>query len=371
MSNAKHLARAALYLAVLSTLSLSLGAASVFVGSVLALKVIGVASLAIGAALGMYAARVLGRITSDSSHTPEQFAQLLLQTQHMVEATKRLKEDQHTLTQLLHHSPLPCCIKNSDNHVVFVNNAWVQSTGIAETTWLSQTAQVSAVFDSCLFALDTETLATGKGQQQAIKEPTLGDVTLLSAPLLDTAGVLAGTLDWLRLASTIGNHHNSISSLTDPLTQLGNHRFAVAWLQLAVSAQAQGIAVVVINLLRFSDLNRELGHDIGDALLAEIGVRLASLCDTNIQAARLERDHFALLLKSIPEPDVILARVAQIHQLLDLSFAPIISGPQPQFVIGLARIPEDAETPWTAIHTAQQDMKTQYPTPDPSNVTAI
>ncbi len=358
MTQDKDLARSALFLAVLSTLCIAMATAALILGDALAVKAFGALSLIMGAALAVYTASLLARIgNSNNTQTPEQFAQLLLQTQQMVEASKRLKEDQHTLTQLLHQSPNPCCIKNQDNHCVFVNNAWVQHTQIAADPWLNQQASVSALFDSNLRDLDSQTLATGTQQRLAFHDTVLGDISIKSTPLLSTSGVLAGTLVWLDLAT---ESDAAISTLTDPLTQLGNHRFAVEWLQLAVTAQEQGLAVVVINLVGFAAINREQGHDIGDALLAEIGVRLATLCDANVQAARLERDHFALLLKNIPEPDLILARVAQVNQVLNLSYAPLLLGSAPQFVLGLARLPEDADTPWMAIDTAQRDMQTQY-----------
>ncbi len=84
----------------------------------------------------------------------------------------------------------------------------------------------------------------------------------------------------------------------DALTGLANRR---AFLE-AVTDTFGGIggaatgAVIVIDLDRFKEMNDELGHEVGDAILVAFADRLVGCLPRNAVAARLGGDEFAVML---------------------------------------------------------------------------
>ena len=99
----------------------------------------------------------------------------------------------------------------------------------------------------------------------------------------------------------------------DPLTGLPNRLHWNASLQDALlHAQRHGerIAVLMLDLDNFKDVNDSLGHAMGDALLTEVAHRLRQRLRSADTLARLGGDEFAVLMRHIqgPEAAASLAR---------------------------------------------------------------
>ena len=92
-------------------------------------------------------------------------------------------------------------------------------------------------------------------------------------------------------------------ALFDPLTGLPNRnqfsRKMRAALAEAVASRAV-VAVVLLDIDHFRDINNTFGHAFGDALLRQVGRRLRADADPLDEVARLGADEFALLLRSDP-----------------------------------------------------------------------
>ena len=85
----------------------------------------------------------------------------------------------------------------------------------------------------------------------------------------------------------------------DALTLLGNRRQFAANLRklIDLSSRSEGtFALLLIDLDRFKAVNDSLGHDAGDALLVEVGARLAAAVGPGGEVARTGGDEFAILL---------------------------------------------------------------------------
>ena len=103
-------------------------------------------------------------------------------------------------------------------------------------------------------------------------------------------------------------------ALHDQLTGLPNRALLQHRLQQGIAA-GQALALLVMDLDRFKDVNDTLGHHHGDLLLREIGARLRTAargCDT---VARLGGDEFALLLPGARIDEATRA-VEVLHQRL-------------------------------------------------------
>ena len=71
------------------------------------------------------------------------------------------------------------------------------------------------------------------------------------------------------------------------------------------------LALLIIDIDRFKELNDALGHHAGDAVLAQIGPRLRSVLRTDDILARLGGDEFAVLLPGTRSAEEVGVRIAQ------------------------------------------------------------
>jgi len=92
----------------------------------------------------------------------------------------------------------------------------------------------------------------------------------------------------------------------DPLTGLANRTRLleygeVALRSLADSGRSAHVALLLLDLNHFKDVNDALGHSAGDQLLQAIAQRLADAIEPDELLARLGGDEFALVITSLPE----------------------------------------------------------------------
>jgi diguanylate cyclase len=96
----------------------------------------------------------------------------------------------------------------------------------------------------------------------------------------------------------------------DPLTDLPNRNLLYDRIdQMLLSARAKNtpFALMVMDLDRFKEVNDTIGHQAGDALLQQVGLRLQAAVRRGDTVARLGGDEFAVLL---PDMDQNAAEVA-------------------------------------------------------------
>src|SRR5918992_4268095 len=92
---------------------------------------------------------------------------------------------------------------------------------------------------------------------------------------------------------------NEYQATHDGLTDLPNRALFEDRLQQAVLAAARhgrGVAMLLIDLDRFKEVNDTLGHHAGDELLREVGGRLSRVLRASDTVARLGGDEFGLIL---------------------------------------------------------------------------
>ena len=100
-------------------------------------------------------------------------------------------------------------------------------------------------------------------------------------------------------ALTRANHHHAI---TDELTGLGNRRLLSKELDAIFAthrdswSEENALALLMIDLDHFKEINDSFGHPTGDGLLRLIGPRLSSVTRSSDIVVRLGGDEFAVLL---------------------------------------------------------------------------
>ena len=100
---------------------------------------------------------------------------------------------------------------------------------------------------------------------------------------------------------------NEHQALHDSLTGLPNRMLFQQRLADAIDAARERhgrIAVILMDLDHFKEVNDTLGHHFGDELLKQIGPRLATVLRDEDMMARLGGDEFGILLPDLPEDQV-------------------------------------------------------------------
>ncbi len=119
------------------------------------------------------------------------------------------------------------------------------------------------------------------------------------------------------------------AALTDALTSLPNRTLLCEQVRQALASRRRHggeLAVMVIDLDRFKEVNDTLGHHFGDQLLVAIGPRIRGVLRDGDSIARLGGDEFGLLLPGIRGPaeaidiaDRILAKLREPFHIDDLT----------------------------------------------------
>jgi diguanylate cyclase (GGDEF)-like protein len=157
---------------------------------------------------------------------------------------------------------------------------------------------------------------------------------------------------------------------SDPLTGMANRRALLQHLDDGVDAGEHQVALLLLDLDGFKNVNDTRGHDFGDELLVEVSRRLKELLRPTDLGARLGGDEFAVLLRASRAEAVSMAgdlveKLAEPYEFHDKSTV-FTSGS-----IGIATAAAGLEDPEIllrnadlALRAAKQAGKNRYETYD-------
>ncbi|MBW8909654.1 MAG: EAL domain-containing protein [Mesorhizobium sp.] len=161
----------------------------------------------------------------------------------------------------------------------------------------------------------------------------------------------------------------------DPLTGLANRRSFTGRLEAEIAASARGgkgggksgqLALMLLDLDRFKEVNDLFGHAAGDAVLQKVAHCASSVLRHGQMLARLGGDEFAIIAPDLPDPQaagrIAEAMLSALRQENRLSPGGMVSAS-----IGIALYPLDADEQAalishadTALYRAKAEGKDTY-----------
>ena len=133
------------------------------------------------------------------------------------------------------------------------------------------------------------------------------------------------------------------SALHDALTGLPNRTLFRRQVEQELSAsrrEARGVAVMLIDLDRFKEINDTLGHASGDLLLEELGERLQGLLGADATVARLGGDEFGVVSPEAIDAVSALAVAERLRERIAEPFVLAGVSLEVQASVGIALSPE-------------------------------
>jgi diguanylate cyclase (GGDEF)-like protein len=185
--------------------------------------------------------------------------------------------------------------------------------------------------------------------RQSVTEGILLGLAPLAVLALDASPLLLPLLALPMVAVQRAGRQALIAerlSLHDALTGLPNRVLFRARTQQAIhSADRRGhsVAVMLLDLDRFKEINDTLGHHYGDEVLRQVGMRLTGVLSEDDTVARLGGDEFAILLRAVESPAVGVGVAAAIRRAVAQHFD--IAGVRLELgaSVGIASFPEHGQ----------------------------
>jgi diguanylate cyclase (GGDEF)-like protein len=167
-------------------------------------------------------------------------------------------------------------------------------------------------------------------------------------------GLLVSVVAWRAL---IESRRRTNEALTDELTGLGNRRSLRAALAEALDDRARGgVALALVDLDHFKEVNDTLGHQWGDQLLMVVAARLQASLRSSDRVYRLGGDEFAIVMA--PVPDGAAAVVIAERAVASVTRPALVGGVNVMVSasVGVAVAPDDGADSETLLRRADVAM---------------
>ncbi|WP_310634464.1 EAL domain-containing protein [Paraburkholderia sp.] len=287
--------------------------------------------------------------------------------QTVVERTAELVTRERESRTLIENSPDTITRYDRETRRIYANPAFCASAGCTLADSLGKRPSElpggpnALVYEKKI----AEVLVSGKSTQFELrwvgKDGEEQCTHIRITPEIDRSGVVNSVLavgrdlsDRMAFEATIWKQANF-----DALTGLPNRQMFLDRLDREAMQSrhtGQRIALMLIDLDRFKEVNDSLGHDTGDVLLIEAGKRIGDCVRDIDTVARLGGDEFTVILPNLDDPESI-ERIAKtiIGQLAE----PFKLGADEAFIsasIGITFYPDDARELDVLFKNADQAM---------------
>jgi diguanylate cyclase (GGDEF)-like protein/PAS domain S-box-containing protein len=222
------------------------------------------------------------------------------------------------LRNLLDHPSDRIFFKDRKSRFLMVSRGWLAHAGggrsLTDVVGKTDFDIFSKEHAAEAFADEQGIMATGEPVIAKLERETFSDrpdslVSTTKVALRDRVGQIIGTFGISRdVTEEVTREALAHHALHDQMTGLPNRAAFMAQLPRALASLARQpgqIALAIVDLDGFAQVNGTLGRDLGDQLLFEAGARLRKAARHSDLVARYGADHFAVLCEALlPEADL-------------------------------------------------------------------
>ncbi len=281
--------------------------------------------------------------------------------------SEAIKRRLRTLEAIMARSSDAIIITDADNRIVEVNPAFTRRSGYtpeeargSTPNFLNSGKTTRAAYDAFWAALLRDDIWQGEMWDRA-KDGSLYPQWLTVSVIRDAAGAI---LNYVAQFSDLNEYAETTAELArmahfDTLTKLYNRSAFESLLPQALhNAQRDNrqVAVLVIDLDRFKNVNDSLGHAIGDQLLKGVAERLRESVRASDIVARIGGDEFIIVLPDIENALSVAGVASKLKHNLADSYR---VGPHKLYAtpsIGIALFPADGTDAATLLKNADAAM---------------
>lgn len=283
-----------------------------------------------------------------------------------MDITKALENvDTNQIHKIINYLPIPVFIIDSNYRFFAVNDSMCDIFNCSNKIFLRKTDDfiipkkninasrkiTNEIFSSGKPYENEEILTDGRGEQHIFL--IYKRLIHLQQAGYETPFVITVLMDVTRFREAEKNATHR--ALHDTLTGLANRSHLNQRLKEAVTvstANAQGFAILLLDLDGFKSINDRFGHQAGDQILCVVAKRLTDTIRRNDVVARLGGDEFCIVQANVDHSD-------QAHELAD-RVVHAVSRPIPfgsieltiSASVGIALFPEDGDGPDTLLRKA-------------------
>ncbi|MEN6586862.1 MAG: EAL domain-containing protein [Sulfuricella sp.] len=270
-------------------------------------------------------------------------------------------------------------ITDPDANIVAVNRAYHEITGYSDEEVLGQKPSIlrSGRHDRAFYqAMWAGVHENGYWQGEIWNRRKNGEIYpewLTISAVRDDSGTVTHYVGVSTDISQLRRSEENLAHLVhyDPLTDLPNRLLFQSRLEHALQGAAQfgrRVAVLLLDLDGFKDINDSLGHPAGDALLQLVAKRVRQRLHEDETMARLGGDEFGLLLEHLADPQDAAVLAQDVVSLLAKPFR-LEAGREVYLggSIGISLFPSDGTTATelvrnadTALYQAKGNGRSQF-----------
>lgn len=284
-------------------------------------------------------------------------------------ADRQFRTERDLLDAFLEHIPDRVYFKDLDSRFLRISRSKATVCGLAdpaEAVGMTDADTFSSVHADEAFQDEQEIIRTGRsivGKEEALIWPDGSESWALTTkvPLRNRWGQIIGTMG---ISHDITDRKQAEAqirymALHDALTGLPNRILLQDRLAQAIalaSRNREQVAVLMLDLDHFKNINDSLGHYIGDRLLEAVSVRLKECLRKSDVVARFGGDEFVFCLPSVAATQDI-ERVA--HKILATLTSPFqVEGHELQIgaSIGICQYPIHGVSPEILLQSADAAM---------------
>ncbi len=189
--------------------------------------------------------------------------------------------------------------------ITFANGGFLRMTGLTRAEIVGEPFDVLDVSPAEAMAAARRAFAVGEGlQREVVVKRRDGSSLAVEMQVMPVRVRRARSASWVGILRDVSERREHLAALEhqalhDALTGLPNRLLLTDRLEQSIRGaqrEAGSLAVLLIDLDGFKEVNDTFGHSVGDALLTQIGPRLRSVLRSVDTIARFGGDEFVVLL---------------------------------------------------------------------------